>query len=94
MAEFNMLDNVKACLGITDEYHDATLGAYIVDVQGYLQDAGVPEAVTQSKACGGVVARGVADLWNYGSGGASLSPYFKERAAQIALKRGVKNEQA
>lgn len=93
MAEFTMLEHVKMCLGITDEYHDATIGAYISDVQGYLQDAGVPESVTQSKACGGVVARGVADLWNYGSGGAGLSPYFRERAAQLALKWGVASEQ-
>lgn len=89
MANFDMLEHVKLCLGITGEYHDATLRAYIQDVQAYLQDAGVPEAVTLSNACGGVVARGVADLWNYGTGGAALSPFFHERAAQLALKWGV-----
>lgn len=91
---FIMLEHVKACLGITDEYHDGTLQAYIDDVTEHLKDSGIPEHVAVSKACGGVVARGVADLWNYGSGGAALSPYFHERAAQLALKWGVKNEQA
>ena len=90
MAEFVMLEHVKMCLGITDTYHDDMLQAYIMDVQMYLQDAGIPETVTQSKDCGGIVTRGVADLWNYGSGGTELSPFFHERAAQLALKWGVK----
>lgn len=94
MAEFSMLEHVKLCLGITDEYHDDILQAYIDDVTEHLIDSGIPERIAATKACGGVVARGVADLWNYGSGGAALSPYFHERAAQIALKWGVKNEQA
>lgn len=90
MAVFDMLEHVKMCLGITDTYHDDMLRAYIVDVQEYLHDAGVPTTVTSTAACGGVVVRGVADLWNYGSGGTSLSPFFHERAAQLALKWGVK----
>lgn len=90
MADFDMLEHVKLCLGITGEFHDAMLGAYIRDVQAYLQDAGIPATVTDTAACGGVVARGVADLWNYGAGGAALSPFFHERAAQLALKWGVK----
>lgn len=94
MAEFSMLEHVKTALGITDEYHDGTLQEYIDEATEYLIDGGVPEAVAMSKKCKGVVFRGVADLWNYGSGGASLSPYFKERASQLALKWGVKNGQA
>lgn len=83
---FNMLEHVKMCLGITGEYHDTLLQGYIDEVREYLQDAGIPETVTGTKPCGGIVARGVADLWNYGAGGAALSPYFHERAAQLALK--------
>lgn len=86
MAVFNMLGHVKKCLGITDEYHDDILQAYIDDVGFYLQDAGIPEDIVTSAKCGGIVARGVSDLWNYGSGGAELSPFFHERAAQLALK--------
>lgn len=89
MAVFDMLEHVKMCLGITDDFHNVTLQNYIEEVQAYLQGAGVPETVTKSKECGGVVTRGVADLWNYGSGGTDLSPYFIKRAAQLALKWGV-----
>lgn len=83
---FSMLEHVKNGLGITGEFHDAILQSYIDEVREYLQDAGVPETVTNTKPCGGIVTRGVADLWNYGAGGAALSPYFHERAAQLALK--------
>ena len=86
---FSMLEHVKTCLGITGEYHNAIIQGYIDEVQEYLQDAGIPQTVTASKACGGIVTRGVADLWNYGAGGAALSPYFHERAAQLALKWGA-----
>jgi hypothetical protein len=91
MAEvFNMLEHVKKCLGQSgNEYVNDIFQGYIDEVREYLQDAGVPETVTGTKPCGGIVARGVADLWNYGAGNASLSPYFKERAAQLALKWGV-----
>lgn len=95
MADFDMLEHVKLCLGLQgNDYHDALLGAYIQDVQMYLRDTGIPEEVTASAACGGVVARGVADLWNYGNGAAALSPFFHERAAQLALKWGVNTNAA
>lgn len=86
---FNMLEHVKSNLGITGEYQDAAVQGYIDEVREYLQDAGIPETVTNTKPCGGIVTRGVADLWNYGAGGAALSPYFHERAAQLALKWGA-----
>ena len=34
----------------------------------------------------GVFSRGVSDLWNYGSGGTSFSPYFMQRAIQLSGK--------
>ena len=93
MADFDMLAHVKLCLGITDDYHDEILKAYIQDVQMFLQDAGIPEAITQQAQSGGVVARGVADLWNYGTGTAALSPFFHSRATQLALKYGGKTNE-
>lgn len=84
-----MLEHVKANLGITGDYQDTAVQGYIDEVREYLQDAGIPETVTNTKPCGGIVTRGVADLWNYGAGGAALSPYFHERAAQLALKWGA-----
>ena len=88
MAEtFNMLEHVKTCLGQSgNEYINPIFQGYIDEVREYLQDAGIPEEVTNTKPFGGIVARGVADLWNYGAGGAALSPYFHERAAQLVCK--------
>ena len=90
MAEFNMLESVKKSLGMEgNDYHDNVLQEHIDEVTEYLIDGGVPEAIATSRRCKGVVSRGVSDLWNYGNGNASLSPYFKERVAQLALKWGA-----
>ena len=79
--------NVKNALGITGNYQDSTIQAYIDEVVAFLIDAGVPE----TQITDGVIARGVADLWNYGAGEGKLSSYFIMRAAQLALKGGVSN---
>ena len=81
------LENVKNALGVTGTYQDATLQEYFNEVIGFLKDAGVPESTITS----GLVARGVADLWNYGAGEGTLSSYFMIRAAQLALKGGGRN---
>lgn len=76
------LAQVKTALGITGEYQDATLTEYLNEVTAFLVDAGIPE----DKQTSGLVARGVSDLWNYGEAGGELSPYFFQRAAQLAYK--------
>ena len=82
-----MLSKVKTALGITGSYQNETIQTYIDEVLEYLKDAGIPEtAITP-----GLVARGVADLWNYGSGEGKLSTYFLQRAAQLRYKRGSNN---
>lgn len=92
MADFDMLASVKTALGLSgNAYHDETLGGYIAEVQRYLVDGGVPDDVARSEAAAGVVARGVSDLWNYGSGGAQLSPYFLMAASQLAMRKGGGN---
>ena len=78
----NVLADVKNALGITGNYQDATLQSYIDEVKAFLVDAGVSEANITS----GIIARGVADLWNYGAGEGKLSQYFMMRASQLALK--------
>ena len=78
----NELADVKQALGITGNYQDATLQQYITEVKAFLVDAGVSEANITS----GIIARGVADLWNYGAGEGKLSSYFMMRASQLALK--------
>ena len=82
-----VLDDVKNALGVTGSYQDATLNQYIAEVKAFLADAGVAEANMTS----GVIARGVADLWNYGAGEGKLSSYFVMRASQLALKGSGKN---
>ena len=78
-----MLEDIKKALGITGTYQDDTLTVYIAEVQAFLMDAGVPE----ERQTSGLIARGVADLWNYGGTEGKLSPYFMQRAAQLSYKK-------
>lgn len=83
----DFLAETKARLGIVGDYHDATIEGYIADVKAFLLDAGVPEAALEGEEAVGIVARGVADLWSYGSGSGTFSPVFFQRAAQMAVVR-------
>lgn len=83
MTAEELLTNVKNALGITGEYQDNTLSEYITEVVAYLTDAGV----SADNITAGIVSRGVADLWNYGSGGGKLSEYFMQRATQLSYKK-------
>lgn len=74
------LNDVKNALGITGDYLDGTLQIYFDEVVLFLENAGVPV----SKITAGLVSRGVADLWNYGGAEGKLSPYFLQRATQLA----------
>lgn len=85
-----LIDDVKNALGVTGSYQGATLTSYIDEVKAFLADAGVSEANMTS----GVIARGVADLWNYGAGEGKLSSYFVMRASQLALKGSGANGQS
>lgn len=87
-AEFNMLNTVKAALNITGTYQDNALQAYIDEVNQYMIAAGVPSSLIDVAASAGTVARGVADLWNYGAGEGKLSPYFYERVIQLSSRGG------
>ena len=80
-----LLTKVKKIMSMTGNYNDDAISPLITDVKYYLQDAGVNEVAVNSHAAIGVIARGVADLWDLGSGTVNLSPFFKERAAQLAL---------
>lgn len=76
------LENVKNAIGVTGDYLDNTLQPYFDEVVDFLKDAGVKPANITT----GIVARGVTDLWSYGTGEGKLSPYFLQRAAQLAFK--------
>lgn len=81
-----MLEEVKKSLGITGSYQDDTIQTYIDEVKQYLIDGGVLKEVIEHPSSSGTIARGVSDLWNYGSGGTSFSPYFMQRAIQLSGK--------
>lgn len=77
-----MLEKVKEMLGITGDYQDGTVQDYIDEAKAFLIDAGVKE----QNITAGILARGVADLWNYGGSKGELSDYFKQRATQLSYK--------
>lgn len=85
ITDAELLEKVKKVLGVTGSFNDDVLKLLIIDIKFYLIDAGMHKIAVDSEAAIGVIARGVADLWNLGSGTVDLSPYFKERAAQAAL---------
>lgn len=83
MTDTELLTEVKQGLGITGAFQDNTLTVYINEVKGFMLSAGVPKDVVNSNVSTGCISRGVADLWNYGAGNASLSSYFKMRVIQL-----------
>lgn len=78
----NILDRVKNALGIEGEYQDDTISEYIKEVIDFIKKSGVKEHNISI----GVLTRGVADLWNYGSNDGKLSQYFIQRVSQLALQ--------
>lgn len=80
MSDSEMLTSVKNALGIQGNYQDDTLTEYITEVVGFLTSAGVSNDLITA----GIVARGVSDLWSYGSGDGKLSEYFLQRATQLS----------
>lgn len=86
-----LLTKVKTALLLEGDYHNDMLRVYINEVLDYMRSAGVPEDVLQSERVIGAVARGVTDLWNFGSGNGKLSEYFYQRVIQL-VRWGVDGE--
>lgn len=82
-----MLEQIKTNLGITGTFQDTTIQGWIDEVEAFLIDGGV----LKENITAGIVAIGVKDLWNYGSGNGSYSPYFIQRATQLAYKGSDNN---
>lgn len=89
MTDVVLLAKVKTALLIGGTYHDEMLKIYIDEVKYFLKSAGVADEILQSEKIVGIVSRGVSDLWNYGAGSGTLSPYFMQRAAQLAAETGA-----
>ena len=83
MTDAVLLAKVKNGLGITGNFQDETLQVYVDEVKAFMRSAGVPSEVVSDSVSVGCIMRGVADLWNYGSGNASFSEYFKMRVLQL-----------
>lgn len=81
-----LLTAVKSSLNISGSHFDIALQLYVDEVKEYLRSAGVLPEVIGSTLAVGCIARGVADLWNYGNGDTKLSEYFYQRAEQL---RGI-----
>lgn len=83
MTDEELLIKVKKALGITGNYQDDTLLVYIEEIKSFMLSSGISEEIINSNKSVGAIARGVSDLWDYGSGSTGLSPYFKERVIQL-----------
>lgn len=94
MTENEMLEKVKKAIGVGGTYQDDTIQIYIDEVKDYLSCAGVDNATINSKKSLGVIARGVLDLWNYGSNGGNLSAYFLHRVSQLCLSMVESNAES
>lgn len=90
ITEAELLSEVKKALGIGGNYQDDTLTIYIDETKEYLKSAGISEDTLKDRKCIGVISRGVADLWNYGSGNAQWSLYFMQRVAQLVCEEKKK----
>lgn len=84
MTDMELLQEVKTRLGITGTFQNSTVLGYINDTKAFMLDAGVTEDVCNGSAAVGVIARGVSDLWNYGS--AQFSEYFYQRVIQLKMR--------
>jgi hypothetical protein len=89
MTDAELLTKIKNGLGITGDFQNDTLKVYLDEVKAFMKSAGVPDETLESEASVGCIMRGVADLWNYGSGNAKLSDYFKMRLIQLKALQGA-----
>lgn len=89
MSTIDLIEAIKVRLGITGDYHDALIGALADDVKAFILDAGADPDSAQAV---GLIARGVTDLWNYGSGDGTFSQVFYQRLLQLSLPNDVTDE--
>ena len=79
-----ILAKVKRDLGETGTYNDGAITDLIEEVMDYMAGAGISDA--RILASVGTISRGVSDLWDNDGGKVELSPYFKQRVTQLALR--------
>lgn len=79
---------VCSMLSMSEKFDGEKIGFFVDEVKQYMLEAGVPLLLVNDRRAIGCIARGVADLYTYENGAASLSPYFKERVVQLKLNFG------
>lgn len=79
-----LLAKVKRDIGETGTFNDGAITDLIEEVMDYMSGAGVSDARISASA--GTISRGVSDLWDNSGGKVELSPYFKDRVTQLALR--------
>lgn len=82
-----LVEEVKKRLGLTGTFHDELIGALIEDVKAFMLDGGVTAEILVNDRAIGCISRGVADLWNYGSGDGRFSDVFFQRMIQLVTER-------
>ena len=80
-----MLEEVKQRLSITGNDLDPTINGMIDDVVAFCLSAGVKYSQLVKPDVIGLIARGVADLWNYGAGDGKFSQVFHMRLNQLCI---------
>ena len=80
-----MLEEVKQRLSITGHDLDPTINGMIDDVVAFCLSAGVKYSQLVKPDVIGLIARGVADLWNYGAGDGKFSQVFHMRLNQLCI---------
>lgn len=83
MAAPEILAAVKARIGETSTWNDPALSGLIDDTVAYALSAGVSQETLDSEKAIGLIARGVADQWQYGGGTGVFSDIFKMRLVQL-----------
>lgn len=91
LTDTQILEQVKIRLGISGTFHDELLSGLISDTKAFCLDAGVKSTVLNSDVSVGVISRGVADTWNYGSGDGEFSQMFFQRLTQLKVQAEVDN---
>lgn len=89
----DLLQEIKNRLSITDDFHNDLLMSFATDTKEYLRSAGVKDSVIESEKSIGVISRGVADLWNFGSGEGKFSEMFYQRAVQLTFEKDFEDVQ-
>lgn len=93
MADAKLVEAVKRARGMTGNFEaqDNQLSIEIDEVIGFMVAGGVSQAVANSEASAGVIARGIEDI-KYNGG--KLSDYFYQRVSQLSYTAPVTEEVA